>query len=65
MRHARWVRGHALPENSENSSTLRCSLVQSGRLINWQMPGFHIEQEIMEYLIKCGQLWLCSTTATT
>ena len=64
MRHARWVRGHALPENSENSSTLRCSLVQSGRLINWQMPGFHIEQEIMEYLTKCSQLCLLSTATT-
>ena len=26
--------------------------------INWQMPGFHIQQEIMEYLTKCSQLWL-------
>ena len=62
------VQGHALPENSENSensSTTVCNLVQSGHLINWQMPGFHIEQEIMEYLTKCSQLWLWSTTATT
>ena len=29
------------------------------------MPGFHIEQEIMEYLTKCSQLWLLSTTSTT
>ena len=27
-----WVRGHALPENSEISSTLTCNLLQSGRL---------------------------------
>ena len=30
---------------------------ESGRLNynNWQKPGFHIDQEVMEYLTKCVQ----------